>query len=608
MRFTAFSNDPIAPLDRLFSFTGPLPEFWPLLIENVVAALGVDRGAILQRDRLNAQSWKIMSPSVEEAPPIDLTSEILQLASDTVVKGCATLAATESGESNWRAIRLGQVDPGQDLVLMLEGKTMSPTEEPEPAWLSFLTHAVRLQLARRHGNRQSFESGQIAAALDLVLLLNEQKKWQAGAMLFCNELAARLGASRVSLGWMQGEIVKLQATSHTNKFEKNMSVVLSLENAMQEALDQDEEVLWPVRPDAFIVARDHEIYAREQASGRILSLPIRVDGVGKGVVTVERHEPAFRPGEISGLRLCCDLSARRLDDLETRHRGLATQIKYGARELLAQTLGPEHTWKKAGAIAAAVILAFLVLWPWPYRIDGLFRLNAQTMMSLPAPYEGYIDRVDVQPGDRVTKGQFLLSLDPTQIKLQVAESQAGQMRYRSEAQYAQSSDKVSDMRIAEAQYSEETDRLRQSQYDLARSEVRSPFDGVVVEGDLRERIGSPVKKGEVMMRVCQLDAMQIHVEVPELDISQIKVGQTGEIAFASRPEIHYPIVVDVIEPAAQARKDGNIFVVRCSFHRALPDWWRPGMMGVAKLNAGTASPLWLLTHRLIDFLQLKLWL
>ena len=30
--------------------------------------------------------------------------------------------------------------------------------------------------------------------------------------------------------------------------------------------------------------------------------------------------------------------------------------------------------------------------------------------------------------------------------------------------------------------------------------------------------------------------------------------------------------------------------------------------GVAKLNAGTASPLWLLTHRLMDFLRLKLWL
>jgi hypothetical protein len=32
------------------------------------------------------------------------------------------------------------------------------------------------------------------------------------------------------------------------------------------------------------------------------------------------------------------------------------------------------------------------------------------------------------------------------------------------------------------------------------------------------------------------------------------------------------------------------------------------MSGVAKVDAGDRSILWLLTHRLVDFIRLKLWL
>ncbi|MCU7808603.1 MAG: histidine kinase, partial [Candidatus Thiodiazotropha sp. (ex Semelilucina semeliformis)] len=34
---------------------------------------------------------------------------------------------------------------------------------------------------------------------------------------------------------------------------------------------------------------------------------------------------------------------------------------------------------------------------------------------------------------------------------------------------------------------------------------------------------------------------------------------------------------------------------------------RPGMQGVAKIEAGTRSLLWLSTHRLVDWLRLQLW-
>ena len=56
-----------------------------------------------------------------------------------------------------------------------------------------------------------------------------------------------------------------------------------------------------------------------------------------------------------------------------------------------------------------------------------------------------------------------------------------------------------------------------------------------------------------------------------------------------------------------AREEGSVFLVRCELPEGHASWWRPGMTGVAKLNAGEHSLLWIFTHRTVDFLRLNLW-
>jgi hypothetical protein len=61
-----------------------------------------------------------------------------------------------------------------------------------------------------------------------------------------------------------------------------------------------------------------------------------------------------------------------------------------------------------------------------------------------------------------------------------------------------------------------------------------------------------------------------------------------------------------VEPVAVAREEGNTFIVRAEFPGGVHDWWRPGMTGVSRLDAGRRSILWVLTHRTVDFLRLRL--
>ncbi len=61
--------------------------------------------------------------------------------------------------------------------------------------------------------------------------------------------------------------------------------------------------------------------------------------------------------------------------------------------------------------------------------------------------------------------------------------------------------------------------------------VKSVFEGVVVEGDLRERISAPVKQGDALFKVARLDTLYAEAEVPERDVKEILQSAKGEIAF-----------------------------------------------------------------------------
>ena len=84
-------------------------------------------------------------------------------------------------------------------------------------------------------------------------------------------------------------------------------------------------------------------------------------------------------------------------------------------------------------------------------------------------------------------------------------------------------------------------------------------------------------------------------------------GAVGECAFLSRPEQTLSLKVDLVLPSAVEKEGVNLFAARARIEAPEAEWWRPGMSGVAKINAGQRSLLWIISHRTVDFLRLKLW-
>ena len=150
-------------------------------------------------------------------------------------------------------------------------------------------------------------------------------------------------------------------------------------------------------------------------------------------------------------------------------------------------------------------------------------------------------------------------------------------------------------------------RLDLARYRMDQAELVAPFAGAVVEGDLNERLGAPVKQADVLFKVARIDTLYVEAEIHERDIQDILKSSMGEMAFVSQPRQKYAVRVLRVEQAAVPREEANVFLVRCAVEDGPQTWWRPGISGVCKLDAGKRSLLWILTHRTVDFLRMKLW-
>jgi multidrug resistance efflux pump len=446
---------------------------------------------------------------------------------------------------------------------------------------------------------------QFSNVLDLLALLNEREKYVDACMALSNELTSRLRADRASIGWLKKGYIRVQAISHMEKFEKKMDAVQLLEAAMEEALEQDCEVVWPAGKDDSVVARDTQRYVDSETSGHAVMVPLRHEGEPVAVLAVERKSAPFTDIELQWLRLCADQVAPRLATLEARDAWFGKRAWRAFRKQAAKLIGVEHTGAKILGIIGVCALVFLLFGRWPHRVKGDFTLRSEVATVLPALFDGYLDEIFAEKGDLVPAGYVLARMDVRDLLIEQASAAADLDRYTREAEKARAEQALADMRMAEAMADQSRARLELVEHRLQQAEIRSPFVGAVVQGDHRERAGAPVERGEILFKVAALSGLTVEAEVDERDIDFVEVGAEANLVFASRPADPYAVRVVRIDPMAQSADAGNVFVVHCEIEADVEAWWRPGMTGVVRIEAGRRTPIWLLTRRTLDYLRLR---
>ena len=256
-------------------------------------------------------------------------------------------------------------------VLLLGGVSEAAAEEALRR-VRLLAHLPRVHGLNQRADRAEVAMGHFAAVLELVSSLNEQANFSAAAMALCNELATRHQCGRVSLGWQDGDYVRLRAISHSEKFDRKTEAAQSLEAAMEEALDQDEVVVWPEPDSQSLVTRDHAKFAETQKVKFVCTVPMRLEGEAVAVLACERDTQPFAEVELRLLTLCSDMSARRLSDLKKSDRWFGARWAGAVQEKAASLLGPQHTGAKLIALALAISLAWACFGRLTYRLEAPF--------------------------------------------------------------------------------------------------------------------------------------------------------------------------------------------------------------------------------------------
>ncbi len=446
-------------------------------------------------------------------------------------------------------------------------------------------------------------------AMETLSAANRHHRFTSVAMAVCNELATQCKCERVSLGFLKGRYVRVKAISHTEQFGRKMRLIQDIEAAMEECLDQDCEIVFPNSPDSTCVTRAAEEFSSQHNQAAILSLPLRHEGRPQGVITLERlAERPFTAEETETIRLTCDLCTPRLMNLHHYDRWFGARAVTSIRQTLAKVLGAEHTWVKMATVLVFGLIVFAFFAKGWYRVKAPFMLEAISEHKITAPFDGYIKDVAIEVGDQVIEGQTpLAELDTIELRLQLVSKRAERVAYLKEADAAMRDNEIAQAQIAQANAEKAQALIDLYSYRIERAKILSPLTGTLVIGDLKRQIGAPVNIGQILFEIAPLDSLRAELYVPEDEISEVEVGQEGNLATASFPGQHLPFIVERVNPAAEVVNNRNVFKVRVRLLETRM-WMRPGMEGVAKITIEKRRYAEIWSRKVVNWIRMKLWI
>jgi len=478
----------------------------------------------------------------------------------------------------------------------------------------------RLSHELRQERRQKLAMSHAMRVLDSV---NREPRFKSAAIGLCNQAADTWKASRVSVGFLMGRDIKLRAMSSTEDINRKMQIVQDLESAMEECLDQDSEVLVPEPASATTISRQARRYADKHGPCKMCVLPLRLQDKVVGAMAVEwPADHQLRVDEIEALRLTANLFTARLHQFHLDDRWLGARVAMSLREAAALVVGPKHTWAKLLAIAGCAFLLFAIFAEGNDIVESSFTVQTSTRQIITAPYAGTLLSVgegievneSVVGSDRSGVNPTVLALlDTSELRVEMASLQAEIADFRSQADAARGKNDLAGVDVALANVRRLEAQVDLYRHRIERSTLISPVSGVIIEGDLRQRINGVLEKGEVLFEIAPLDAMRAELLVPASRIGDVRsrvehpqAPSRGELASVAHPGEFIGFTVERIEPEAEVVKGQNVFRVRVSLDEVTP-WLRPGVEGMARVHVTKRSYAYLWTRDAVNWVRIKLW-
>ncbi len=252
-------------------------------------------------------------------------------------------------------------------------------------------------------------------------------------------------------------------------------------------------------------------------------------------------------------------------------------------------------WKKGTVTrrrlitGAAILLGLTLLAPLPYPVRSTCELQPVVRRVIAAPFDGILQRSTVRAGETVKQGQLLAELDGREVRSQLAEAIARREKAAKEADSAQAADRIAEARMATLEAEGLTHEIERLEYRREHLLVRSPIDGLVLQGDLERSEGAPLRMGAALFEVGPLDRLLVEFAVDATDISLVEPGATARLKLESHSGDSIEATLLRVSPKSEWRDDRNVFI--CEAEIDNPDnALRAGLEGKGKIE-GPRRPL-----------------
>ncbi|MFA9452756.1 MAG: efflux RND transporter periplasmic adaptor subunit [Candidatus Aminicenantaceae bacterium] len=231
------------------------------------------------------------------------------------------------------------------------------------------------------------------------------------------------------------------------------------------------------------------------------------------------------------------------------------------------------------------------------RTRGIIKPSVGSEVKVGSRVSGIVSRLHVKTGDRVTKGQLLAELDPTELQAQLNQAEATLNNARAQQEYARldverkrtlfQEDLVSQNELdrSERTYEVAASSVQQAvaNLDYARIQVRyatinAPISGVVASVTTQE--GETVAasfSAPTFVTIIDLDRLEVWAYVDETDIGRTKVGQKAIFGVETYSGTNFEGTVTTIYPKAEILDGGVKYVTILQITRLADKPLRPEM-------------------------------
>lgn len=194
------------------------------------------------------------------------------------------------------------------------------------------------------------------------------------------------------------------------------------------------------------------------------------------------------------------------------------------------------------------------------------QIHAISHIELRALEKGYLQKIFVDEGQFVRKGQPMFQIMPMLYEAEQQKAQAeanfAEIEYRNTKALADSNIvSKNELALAKAKWDKAKAELSLAQVHLGFTDIRAPFDGIM--DHFQVRLGSLVGEGDLLTTLSDNSKMWVYFNVPEAEYLDYKTRSEKEgmlkvgLRMANNKVFEYPGVVETIE-ADFNNQTGNI--------------------------------------------------